>query len=213
MSYITKAEVHDAADRVDADGQRPSPKTVRALLQRGSFTTIDNHLQTWLPRDQRLELPPVPEGLTATVSSVITDLWHISRAAAHAETAAQIEQAHADVAEARAAAQLAGEKADRLADDLSAARKRLAELEQMVAERDQRTEEYADYIRQWEKEDARKTGEIESLQRMVAQFTPAGAGTRKIAKKAAAEQPRPSGDGGTVGAAAAAQTPPEARSS
>jgi len=39
------------------------------------------------------------------------------------------------------------------------------------------------------KEDARKTGEIESLQRTVAQFTLAEAGARKIAKKAAAEQP------------------------
>lgn len=189
MNYITKAEVHDAADRVDADGQRPSAKTVRALLGRGSFTTIDNHLQTWKPRDQRLELPPVPEGLTATVSSVIADLWHISRAAAQGETAAQTEQAVADVAEARMAAQHAGEKADRLVKELRDARQRIADLEKMIAERDQQIAEYDKCNRQWQVEDARKAGEIESLQRTVSQFAPATAETRKNAKKTADVQP------------------------
>ena len=189
MNYITKIEVHDAADRIDSDGQRPSAKTVRALVGRGSFTTIDSHLQSWVPRDQRLELPPVPEGLTTTVSSVITDLWHISRAAVHAETAAQIERANANVAEARAAAQHAGEKADRLADELRAERQRSADLEKMIAKRDQQIEEYVDCVRQWQVEDARKTGEIESLQRLVAQFAPAATDKRKGAKKDAAEQP------------------------
>lgn len=189
MNYITKAEVHDAADCVDADGQRPSPKTVRAQLGRGSFTTIENHLSTWTPQDQRLQLPPVPDGLAAAVSSMTADLWHVARTAAQAETAAQTEQAHADVAEARAAAQHAGEKADLLAGELRAAQQRAAELEQMVAARDQQLNECAEYIRQLEVEDGRKSGEIDSLQRMLGQFTPAAADTRKTAKKAAAEQP------------------------
>jgi hypothetical protein len=188
MHYITKAEVHEAADRVDAGGQRPSTKTVQALLGRGSFTTIENHLSTWAPQDQRLQLPPVPEGLTAAVSSMTADLWHVARSAAQAETAAKTEQAHADVAEAHAAAQHAGEKADLLAGELRAAQQRAAELEQMVAARDQQLNECAEYIRQLEVEDGRKSGEIESLQRMLAQFTPATASIRKTVKKAAAEE-------------------------
>lgn len=187
--YITRAEVHDAADRVDAGGRRPTAKTVREVLERGSFTTIENHLSTWTPQDQRLQLPLVPDGLTAAVSSMTADLWHVARTAAQAEMAAQTEQANADVAEARAAAQHAGEKADLLAGELRAAQQRAAELEQMVAARDQNLNECAEYIRQLEVEDGRKSGEIESLQRMLAQFTPAAAGTRKTEKKAVAEQP------------------------
>lgn len=189
MPYITRAEVHDAANRVDAAGRKPTAKTVREVLERGSFTTIENHLSTWTPQDQRLQLPPVPEGLTAAVSSMTADLWHVARSAAQAETAAQTEQVRADVAEARAAAQHAGEKADLMAGELHAAQQRATELEQMVAARDQQINECAEYIRRLEVEDGRKSGEIDSLRHMLAQFTPTAADTRKIAKKAAAEQP------------------------
>ena len=38
MPYITRAEVHNAADRVDAAGRKPTAKTVRGVLERGSIT-------------------------------------------------------------------------------------------------------------------------------------------------------------------------------
>jgi hypothetical protein len=172
IAYITRAEVHDGADRIDADGRKPSAKAIRDVLGRGSYTTIENHLGTWVPRDQRLELPPVPDGLTATVSSLTTDLWHIARTAAQAEASTRISEAVSDVAEARSAARQAGEKADALASELDAARERMAELEEMVAERDRQIDASVQRIRQLEVEDARKAGEIVSLQHALAQFAP-----------------------------------------
>jgi len=171
-AYITRAEVHDGADRIDADGRKPSAKAIRDVLGRGSYTTIENHLATWVPRDQRLELPPMPDGLTATVSSLATDLWHDARNAAQAEAKTRVSEAASDVAEARSAAREAGEKADALASELDAARERTAELEEMVAERDRQIDASVQRIRQLEVEDARKAGEIVSLQHALAQFAP-----------------------------------------
>ena len=188
ITYITRAEVHAAADQVDADGQKPSAKSIREITGRGSFSTITAHLTSWKPRDQRLSEPPVPEGLASSVSALTADIWHLARAAAQAETIAQIERATADVAEARAAAATSGKQADRFAAELSAARKRMAELEQKVAECDQQINQYAQYIHEWKVEDARKAGEIESLRSMLAQFAPPAASTRKNGKKAAMEE-------------------------
>ncbi|WP_315766323.1 MULTISPECIES: DNA-binding protein [unclassified Bradyrhizobium] len=188
-TYITRAEVHDAADQIDANGRKPTTKAIREITKHGSYSTIETHLNTWTPRDQRLELPPIPEGLTATVASLTADLWHMARTAAQTEATAAIGQATADAAEARAAAAHAGEQADRLAADLAAARQRIAELEKMVAERDQQIKQCEEYNREWQLEDARKDGEIESLRHALAQFTPAPADTRKSTKKAADEQP------------------------
>jgi Plasmid replication region DNA-binding N-term len=177
-AYIPRAEVHDAADTVNAGGRKPSAKTIRELLGRGSYTTIESHLHTWIPRDQRLELPPVPDGLTATVSSLATDLWHVARSAAQAEAAAQISGASDHVTEARSAAREAGEKADALVAELGAAREQIAKLEKMVAQRDARIQNLEARLRDCEVEDARKAGELDSLQRTIGQFAPGLAAMR-----------------------------------
>lgn len=181
-AYITRAEVHDAADRVDADGRKPSAKTVREITKRGSFTTIESHLSTWTPQDQRLELPPVPGGLMSTVSALTADLWHMARTVAREEHAAQIAQATADTAEAQAAAAAVGDQADRLAIDLGAALERVTELEKLIAERDQQIEEYANYAHQLVIDTAKKDAEIETLRRTLSEFTAAAAETRKATK-------------------------------
>jgi hypothetical protein len=189
-AYVTRSEVHATADRVDAEGRKPAATNVREIIGRGSYSTITAHLQSWTPPDQRLQLPPVPDGLSSAVNVLTGDLWHMARIASQAEAAARIEQANAEVQDARAAAAHVGEQADRLAADLEAAQQRIAGLEQIVTERDQQLNECAEYIRQWEVEAARKTGEIETLQRTLAQFAPATADTRKTTKqKAADEQP------------------------
>jgi len=113
--------MHDAADPVNAGGRKPSAKTIRELLGRGSCTTIETHLHTWV----RLELPPVPDGLTATVSSLATDLWHVARTAAQAVAASQISCASDHIAEARSARE-AGEQADALVAELGAGANRQA---------------------------------------------------------------------------------------
>lgn len=187
-AYITRAEVHGAADQIDADGRKPSAKAVREITKRGSYSTIETHLGTWTPRDQRLELPPIPAGVTATVDSLTADLWHIALDAAQQQATAEIERAVADAAEARTAAARAGEHADRLAADLAVAQERISVLEQTVVEYDQQINQRAERIRDWELEAARKDGEIESLRHALAQFTAAPADALKPAMNTA-EQP------------------------
>ena len=181
-NYITQAAVHAAADRVDADGKKPSAASVRDITGHGSNSTITAHLKSWVPRDQRLELPPVPDGLMTTVSALTVDLWHMARTFASEEYAAQIAQATADTAEAQAAAAAVGDQADRLAADLGAALARVAELEKLVEERDQQIGEYANYTHQLEIDAARKDAEIETLRRTLSEFTPAAVETRKSTK-------------------------------
>lgn len=134
-TYITRAEVHNAADQIDADGRKPSANAVREITERGSYSTIETHLGTWTPRDQRLALPPIPAGLTATIDSLAADLWHIALDAAQQQTTAEIERAVTDAAEARTTAARAGEHADRLAADLAAAQRCIFELELTVRAR------------------------------------------------------------------------------
>jgi hypothetical protein len=188
-AYITRAEVHDAADQIDADGRKASAKAIREITKRGSYSTIEAHLNTWTPRDQRLELPPIPAGLTATVASLTADLWHIAGTAARAEATAEIERAAAHAAEARAAAAHAGEQADRLAADLAAAHQRIAALEHTVAERGQQIDQCMEDVHDRELEAARKDGEIESLRHALAQFTSVSADARRSTKKAVDQQP------------------------
>jgi hypothetical protein len=177
-NYITRAEVHAAADQVDENGKKPTSTSVRAVIGRGSNSTIDAHLQSWVPRDQRLELPPVPDSLTSSVSALTLDLWHMARLFASKELAAQIAQATADTAEAQATAVAVGDRADRLAADLGAALER-------VAERDQQIDEYANYAQQLQIDVARKDGEIETLRRTLTEFTPAAVESHKSTRQEA----------------------------
>jgi hypothetical protein len=181
-NYITWAEVQTAADRVDADGKKASAANVREITGHGSYSTITTHLKSWVPRDQRLDLPPVPDGLMSTVSALTLDLWHMARTVASEEHAAQIAQATADTAEAQAAAAAVGDQADRLAADLGAALEHVAELKKLVAERDQQIGECANYVHQLEIDAARKDAEIETLRRTLSEFTPAAVETRKSTK-------------------------------
>jgi Plasmid replication region DNA-binding N-term len=144
------AEVHAAADQLNVTGKLPKPPSVRELTGRGSFMTIQSHLSDWIPKDQRLELPPLPETLTAAVSALATDLYVIARAATEQELAARVTDANRMIAEAQKAAADVGEAADRLAADLDAAQKRIAELEKVVDEREQHITEYANYVRELE---------------------------------------------------------------
>ncbi|WP_035679292.1 DNA-binding protein [Bradyrhizobium liaoningense] len=187
-AYITRAEVHGAADQIDADGRKPSAKAVREITKRGSYSTIETHLGTWTPRDHRLGLPPIPAGVTATVDSLTADLWHIALDAAQQQAMADIERAVAEAAEARTAAARVGEHADHLAADLAAAQQRISVLEETVAERDLQINQRAELIRHWELEAARKEGEIASLHHTLAQVTAAPADASKSTKNPA-QQP------------------------
>jgi hypothetical protein len=174
-NYITEAESHGAADEVDHDGKKPTPVNVREKIGRGSYTTIAGHLLSWKPRDQRDELPPVPGGLMSSVSALTVDIWHLARTAARDEHDVELAQSIKDTAEARAAAAKAGDQADRLAEEVGAARQFVLTLQKTVAERDRQ-------IRQLEIDGAKKGAEIETLRRLISQFAPSGVEDGKSSK-------------------------------
>ena len=76
-NYVTKAEVHAAADRVDADGKKPSATNVRETIGRGSNSTIAEHLKTWRPRDQAAQdqrQDGLEDGIVVDVRQLVPDM-------------------------------------------------------------------------------------------------------------------------------------------
>lgn len=61
LSELTQAIVDDAAEKLQAQGKRPSPNAVRAIVNTGSFSTIKKMLDTWDEKQQQEEKIPVPE--------------------------------------------------------------------------------------------------------------------------------------------------------
>jgi hypothetical protein len=182
-NYVTRVEVHAAADRVDADGKKPSAPAVRQIIGRGSNSTIFEHLKTWVPRDQRLELPPIPDVLSNAVSALTADFWHMVLNLAGEETAKRIAQATADTEEAQAAAAQIGDRADRLATDLETALERVTQLEKLVAEQNVQIAASQKYADDAHIQNVELTAEINTLRRTLSQFAPTAGETRKSTKQ------------------------------
>ena len=61
LSELTQEIVDDAADKLQAQGKRPSPNAVRDIVKTGSFSTIKKMLEIWDEKQQQEEKIPVPE--------------------------------------------------------------------------------------------------------------------------------------------------------
>lgn len=98
----TPEQIHEAADRLAADGQEPNPGNLReALGGKGSFTTITKHLEIW--REKRRAQPgPVAIEMPESVKEAFAKCWQAVSVEAGKEVAAAREKANADIAAARA---------------------------------------------------------------------------------------------------------------
>jgi hypothetical protein len=169
--YVTKVQVHAAADVVDRNGKKPAPDSVRAEIGYGSNSTMAMHLKTWVPRDQRLALPPVPEALDAAVHSLTGDLWSIALTDASDQFKVKLANAVAETIEAQtAAAALAGQM-DQFAAEILEMRQTIQKLEGTIEERDRQIIEYRDFTDHQIIEDAKKEGEIKALRQSMAEFS------------------------------------------
>jgi len=171
-NYITHQEVHAAADRVNAKGLKPNPYNVRKETGHGAYSTIESYLEDWKPRDQRDELPPIPEGLASDVSSLLGDLWSMALTAATDQFAAQVAKAAAETAEAQAAAVAAGERADSRATEIKEVRLAAAKTEKALKERNKQMEELKAYTLHLETQVAQKDAQVETLERALRAFAP-----------------------------------------
>jgi chromosome segregation ATPase len=116
---ISETDVHQAADALVAQGERPTVERIRAHLGTGSPNTVTRWLETWWQRlDERLQARS--SGLAAgnppaDVASLAQQWWEVAVTHAHTVASQALADAHTDVqtrTEALAAseAQIANER-------------------------------------------------------------------------------------------------------
>lgn len=170
VDYLTQAEVHAAADTIDASGKKPGTVNVYELLQHGSYSTIQRHLLNWKPRDQIEQLPPLPEAIPTAVSLMAGDLWYVAVKSADERAVKSIAAAHSATKEAQTMAAGLGELADKMSADLAVANDKIEHLTRYVEERDQQIIQFQEFTQYQATEIAKKDGEIETLRRTMAEF-------------------------------------------
>lgn len=129
-------QIHAAADRLAAEGKRPTLALVRKALGGGSFTTISEAMQTWRQQqtaEHELTTVEIPTAVEDRLQQLKAALWQAALAEAETRLAAEREalaaareEAQAAVVEANdAVATLEAEAAEREAE-LAALREQLA---------------------------------------------------------------------------------------
>lgn len=110
---ITETDVHTAADKLVAAGERPTVERIRAHLGTGSPNTVTRWLETWWQglggrldaQHVRLSVPEAPE----TIAHLAGQWWSLALEAANAHFQASIEDDRCAVESERAALQQARE--------------------------------------------------------------------------------------------------------
>jgi hypothetical protein len=157
---------------VNAKGLKPNPYNVRKETGHGHYSTIERYLEDWKPRDQLDELPPIPEGLTSDVSSLLGDLWSMALTAAADQFAAQVAKATADTTEAQVAAVNAGERADVVSAEMKKVLKASGKAEKTLRERNRQLEQLKAYTLQLETQVAQKEAQVATLEKALNAFAP-----------------------------------------
>lgn len=172
QNYLTKAQVHSAADVVNDQGKRPSADNVRQALGSGSNSTIMLHLKTWVPRDQRETLPSVPESLREAVESLVSDFWFIALSDAGGQFSQKLAKETADRIEAQNVAGEAGSQIDVLTAELAACHAAASLANKKMAERDREVEELKASVGALKTEVAIESARAETLKQALTEFTP-----------------------------------------
>jgi chromosome segregation ATPase len=127
---MTREEVEQAVNELEAQGLKASVRNVREKIGRGSLTDI-NRILGDIRRDQEMALQPqhqMPESLRIRADSLVTALWLAMSSEAQRDIVEARAVAHrkVDSAEAALAASLAD--ADELLEELDVSRQQVADL-------------------------------------------------------------------------------------
>jgi hypothetical protein len=71
----TIADVHAAADKLNAKGLKPTYEAIRAILVKASFSLIRDGLKTWVPEADAASLDPAPDEVVQTALSFGSRIW------------------------------------------------------------------------------------------------------------------------------------------
>lgn len=136
---LTAEKIHAEADKIAAQGERPTLARVRKALGGGSFSTISEAMQVWREQqtqEHALAEVEVPESLSERVEQLKAAAWQSAVEEAErrlsAERSALDEaqaQAAGEVEEAREAVQTLEDEASERDGDLEALRGQLQEAE------------------------------------------------------------------------------------
>ena len=116
---ISKKRIFDAADALDAAGQRPTLAALRKAVGGGSFTTISEAMKEWWAGRALREAParePAPAVVGERLGEVAGEIWALALQVANERLAGEREAFDA----ARVQAELEKQEAVELADAVSA---------------------------------------------------------------------------------------------
>lgn len=132
---LTREDIWEAADILDADGKRPTLDALRKALGRGSYTTIGAALAEWKAR-QAAQRTAVRESAPSSIAERIKDLgdeiWTCALELANARLESERNALDAARVELNEARKEAAELADALTSELDAERDRTTLLAQQV---------------------------------------------------------------------------------
>jgi chromosome segregation ATPase len=187
----TKDEIWAAAQALADAGERPTLAAVRKAVGGGSFTTISEAMTEWRARQEqpKVAVDPAPERIGVQAAELANSLWAQASALAHEKLQAERAALEASRQEIEQERTEAAELADSLSVELDQARGEIQALEAKLAAQAGVIEEQRQEIekRRQEATDAREEaaglrGQVEALQRVIAEWQPrefSGAGRSK----------------------------------
>lgn len=120
---ITKQDVWQVANEINAEGLKPSVVEVRRRLGSGSYTTITAALKEWVePGSEDLEQIPVPNEFQERVSQAGADLFELAMKIANEQLQKEREAWAVEREQLEAERNEAIRLADALANDLDLAK-------------------------------------------------------------------------------------------
>jgi septal ring factor EnvC (AmiA/AmiB activator) len=140
-NYVTMKEVHDAANKIDAQGKKPGVRGIRELIGRGGNTTIETYLATWVPVSQVVDLPPMSPEVYAAVSAMAEDFWYFAKKTSENEVAAAVSKMEQERDAAQAAVTRLGDSIDKLTEENRTQSDQIIVKDQTIAERDRQIAE------------------------------------------------------------------------
>ena len=125
---ISKEQIFEVADELDAAGQNPTLAAVRKALDGGSYTTISEAMKEWRAAKA------APPGVMDKLSEVGSEIWGVALELANGRLASEREGLEAARLEMEASRLEAVELADQLSAELDDSRNQVASLEGVAQE-------------------------------------------------------------------------------
>jgi hypothetical protein len=169
---ITKEQVFEAADRLVAEGQRPTLDAIRQITG-GSYSTISPALNEWKSRRQTSAAPlrePPPQGVTDRLLELGADVWAVALDLANGRLTVEREALEKARIELEADRVEAVELADRLSGEMEEMKFRFVSLREELERTHQERDQARDETIAAREELARRDGQLSMLQQQSAEL-------------------------------------------